>query len=444
MTTGEVSLAVPEVSAGRPKFVALRTPEQLEAEALALRVLAHPKVRRVQAQVRAYLLDDPAAATEQGRAQIDYTLALWTGSVVMQHAKSDLDNPSFLWGDNTPHRWFGFESAPTGTEGENADNVYRSAYIDGAHRYEIRGHVPENGPSQFSFDLERAQPGKVMLLDTMGATEVDPGLQVGMLPDTMIDLDANGDFRIGVGPEPGPSRNYLQSRPGSCSILYRNSLSDWRQTPTSISIRRLDPGPPPAPLSEDEIAARVAEDLPAWVAKWARMKDVLMGANPPFNTLVGPWARHGNWWGVIAGGRYRIAEDEALLATIGTGEALYTGVQICNRWFMAPDATRHFGSRSLAQAQPNADGSYTYVISPSDPGAFNWASTAGSHEGYMSFRWQQMPESTDLSQLIKRLEIVKLRDLRAALPPATSWVTPSERAADLAERGRQFAMRYND
>jgi hypothetical protein len=361
----------------------------------------------------------------------------------MQHAKSDLDHPSFLWGDNTPHRWFGFESAPTGTEGENADNVYRSAYIDGSQRYEIRGHVPENGPSQFSFDLERAQPGKVLLLDTLRPGEADPGLQVAMLPDTMIDLDEARDFLIRVGPEPGPPRNYLQTRPGSHSILYRNSLSDWRQTPTSVSIQRIDSGPPPAAPTEEEIGARVAEDLPAWVAKWARMKDVLMGANPPFNTLVGPWARHGNWWGVIAGGRYRVEDDEALLVTIETGGALYTGVQLSNRWFMAPDASRHFASRSLAQAQPNADGSYTYVISPTDPGAFNWVSTAGSHEGYMSFRWQQMPESTDVSQLIGRLEVVKHANLKQTLPPETQWMWPEQRKDDLVERARQFSTRYD-
>ena len=43
--------------------------------------------------------------------------------------------------DDTPRTWLGHTLGGVGTAGDNPDNIYRLAYLDGAGRYAIEGKI---------------------------------------------------------------------------------------------------------------------------------------------------------------------------------------------------------------------------------------------------------------------------------------------------------------
>lgn len=428
--------------AGLAATTTLATSDQLAAETRALRAEQTPGVRDVVEHVRSTLLADPAAATPEGRAGLDHALTLWLNSLALRESESDQRRPAVIWEvDDTPHSWHGHTIGGAGVAGDNPDNIYRGTFIDGAGRYEITGHVPANGPTQFSIEAVFGEPGRIVLT-TLGKGHVDMGNQVGMLRDVDVVLDRNRNFTITLDPDPAGGRpNHIRTKPGPITVVLRNSLSDWRQVPTGFAIRRLD-GSPGAPLTDEAVAQRIEADLPGWVAGWARFKEGWLG-RPAVNTLAGPIRRDGGW-GFAAGGRFDLRDDEALVITTTTGGARYTGFQVLDRWFMAADARHAFTSLNNSQVTPNPDGSVTYVVAPRDPGVANWLDTSGLHQGYVNIRWQQTSPQADAAGLLKSVVVVKLHDLAKALPAGAMAVSAFDRATRLQARAIDYEARLRD
>jgi hypothetical protein len=88
------------------------------------------------------------------------------------------------------------------------------------------------------------------------------------------------------------------------------------------------------------------------VRYWLGFKDWFL-ETPNDNQLVGPRGREGGW-GYLAGGRFKIAADEALLVTIHDGGAEYTGFQIADPWTMSPNPAYRLVSRNKTRSKPNA------------------------------------------------------------------------------------------
>jgi hypothetical protein len=108
------------------------------------------------------------------------------------------------------------------------------------------------------------------------------------------------------------------------------------------------------------------------------------------------------------------------------------------------DADLRSGAFNTSQARANRDGTITYVIATRDPGVHNWLDTGGRHTGIIQVRWQGTPpEMTELPQAIDGGQVVKLTDLRDALPPETAWLTPRERKAQLAARHASYVRRLS-
>jgi len=98
-------------------------------------------------------------------------------------------------------------------------------------------------------------------------------------------------------------------------------------------------------------------------------------------------------------------------------------------------------SRCRLQAKANADGSYTYVISATDPGVYNWLDPSGMEAGTFGARRQAVPGSAKPDQAVRNVRVVKLSALKDALPPGTIFATAAERKAQLEERARSYARR---
>ncbi|WP_174273380.1 hypothetical protein [Sphingomonas bacterium] len=416
----------------------LATSAQIDAEQTLLRLLRDPALQAVQSQLKAELARTPTGRTADGAARIDEAVAQLTNSLIFKHLASYRPAPAFLWGtDDTPRTWLGHTLGGVGMAGDNPDNIYRAATIDGRRRYEIIGQFDvRHRPAQFSIEIFGGEAGDPKMKD-QNAKHADLGNQIAMLTDSDLVISPDGNFRVTLGGKAdGP--NHIAGTPGIETIAIRDSLSNWTQRPTRLTIRPLD-GAPPAPYDPAELRRRVIAELPAHIRFWSAFGTTWVGGLQP-NTIAGPIARDGGW-GFLAGFRYKLAPGKALLITTTSGGARYTGIQVTDPWMIASDARKYQTSLNLSQAKPNADGSYTYVIAPTDPGVANWVDTAGLHDGYGILRWQGFPAGAAKGDLLRDFKVIDIADLDriAGLPR----VTPPERRAAIAARRTGYESRLH-
>jgi hypothetical protein len=418
-----------------PEAPILASPAQATAEGLVLKLLGDPEIKAAQAQLEAQLAATPRGQTPAGAARIKDAVDEWTASVAFKEATEYLPAPAFLWvTDDTPRSWYGHTLPGVGVSGDNPDNIYRETFLDGAGRYEVTGQVDlAHRPSQFSFQFDRGDG--LPPVNAQKSYGGGLGTQVGMVTDRDLAIGPDGSFRFTInGPDDGPGHVTLP--PGQVLVGVRDSLSDWRQKPTRLSIRRLDPVAA-KPYDYAALRQAVLADLPHFVAFWSVFPDKWIGGIGP-NAVGGPIARDGGW-GFVAGVHYKLQPGEGLLVRTTDGGAKYTGFQVCDTWMVAPDAKRFQTSLNNAQARRDGDGGFTYVISPEDPGVANWLETGGIYEGYAVLRWQAVPPGLTKDGLVRELKVVRLSDLAAL--PGVARTSPDERKAQLAARAQGYASR---
>lgn len=401
----------------------LATRAQLEAERTVLRLERHDAIEAIRGTLRRRLLEDPAAATVDGRASLDRVLDQWIRHYLLIQVGMDQPAPAFLWiADNTPRHWFGHSFPGDIVAGDNPDNTNRGVFLDGDSRYELSGCYGMPGSAQFSLNLEVAAPVSVAL-----------GQHLATLTNRTIALRPEGGFRVTIDRDPAGGRpNHMQAQPGLLNLTARDSRSDWRQQATTLSLRCVSgPGLRPAP---DEAArlARIVDGLPGFVEYWSRFKDGFLGFPEP-NRMVMPKRRDSEGgWGHLGGGRFRIAPDEALIVTATDAGADYTGFQLTDPWTLRPETVLRTSSLNRTQAQASPDGTTTYVVAMRDPGIANWIDTAGLREGWLQLRWQNIPEGA--TPAVEPWRLVGLDEIARVLPPDVP-------RADLAYRQRQIGDR---
>jgi hypothetical protein len=406
----------------------LYTADQEAAEILALRLIERGDVRKAREQARRHMLSDPVAETLGGSLGLDRALDQWVLALAMREANGDTADPRVVWNvSNPPRHWFGHVYHGAAVAVDNPDNFNREIPIDGAGRYEIDLRLFAD-PPQFSIVIEMEPEHHAGLGRNIGALTLQQ-----LLPH----CDAQGRVKLTVGPDAGGAL-HLQSEAGRIQIYTRDSQADWRQAPAEVTVRRLDPPAGWTPRPEAEIAATIIADMPAWVIFWSGFKNDFLG-HPEPNRLVGPNGRDGNW-GYLAGGRYRISGDEALLITLDPAGSYYTGFQITDPWTIAPDPMHRMASLNKSQVTPNMDGTVTYAIALTDPGVANWIDTCGLHEGWMLTRWQGVPADASLENMIREVQLVKLDAIPAEIPR----VDLERRRAQIAARALSFALRTSE
>jgi hypothetical protein len=405
----------------------LSSPAQRDTEKMALRLIERADVRAAREAARLEMLADPVTRTLDGALGLDRALDQWVLALAMREANGDPVDPKVVWNvSNPPRGWFGHVYHGAAVAVDNPDNFNREIPIDGAGYYEIEIGFSAD-PPQFSIVIEMEPEHHAGLGRNIGAFTLQ---------------DLRGDTRqaiVTVGPEPRPgSRFHLQSEPGRIQIYTRDSQANWNQKPAEVSVRRLDPLQEWTPRSENEIAATVIADMPAWTHFWSHFKDDFLG-HPAPNRLIGPNGRDGNW-GYLAGGRFAIADDEAVLVTLDPVGSYYTGFQITDPWTIAPDPMHRLASLNRSQCAANRDGTVTYAISLADPGIANWIDTCGLHEGWMLTRWQGVPSDAPLDRMIREVRLVKL----AAIPSDIARIDLDGRRQQISERARSFALRTSE
>jgi hypothetical protein len=408
----------------------LENRDQQELEDLALRIAASAPVRAAREQARALLLNNATAQSRDGAAGLDRALDQWVMAGVVAVANNDASRPRAFWAiDNTPREWFGHVFPGAAVAIDNPDNVNRTTPLDGAWEYELEGRFGKNPTAQTSFIVTPAAEGQLRLGDTIAA-----------LTNSSIQSDADGRFTITVDKRPAAGRiNHMQIADGPQMLAIRDSHSNWRQQATEIRIAAVRGPAQRQPLSEADLVVSAADSIVQFVAFWLEFKNTFW-KTPPFNQVIGPLGRDGGW-GFQAGGRFRLAENQALVITTRDGGAAYTGFQVSDPWTISPYPFYATTSRNSSQISANPDGSHTYVVSLVDPGVANWIDTAGLHEGWFMLRWQNL-RTTQSAGLLQGARLVSLADIESALPGGTPRVTLQQRSSEILERTKAYESRY--
>ena len=126
---------------------------------------------------------------------------------------------------------------------------------------------------------------------------------------------------------------------------------------------------------------------------------------------------------------------------MNTAGAGYFIAPITNAWGTSNQIVERSGCLNLAQSVPNADGTYTFVVSKHDPGVHNWLDPSDMGDGILTLRWAEFPGGAPSDELSAKSRVVSLSSLDEALPAETKKVGPGERKSLMEARAKAYRRR---
>ncbi|CAN5491538.1 hypothetical protein BH09ACT8_BH09ACT8_39020 [soil metagenome] len=366
-----------------------------------------------------------------------------------------------------PHSWYGVEVSGSRLLYDNPDTIYRFIPVNKSSEYVITGRLYDGIPADTTFSV---------LEGSSGTTST-------VLSLSDLDVSGDGSFVITVSGDPAApgQTNHLQLTSSSTLVAARNTLGDWNtEDAMELAVHRVDGPPnslfaqlggfvllgslvndnPPLASLVSLIPPLAIADSPIVHGALTALLMVVRGADQEAkymalattdgqtgelrapNTMTQP-ASNAEFLAnqLQSNGYFQIATDEALVLTVDPGNAGFFTVPVYNDWTITDDYWNEQTSLNNYQAIANQDGTYTLVISPTDPGVANWVSTGGLNQGIISMRFQNLdPESAATPSV--QSQLVKLDELNNYLPAGTVYVTPDERTAQLALRKAGFDKRW--
>ena len=469
--TENVSAPAASITAVSP----LGTAQQLTAEQIAAQTVDSLPVQLAKLVLRFGFLNaaqqqfnlvggpDQENLAQLNRAVDEYAM----GAAFQQQLLNSMD-PTVVMQVAPPHGWYGQDVDGSRILYDNPDTIYRFMGVNRTSTYVITGRFAN------LTDGVRENTNFSLLTGLQGTTAQNiSGRDLVVNPD--------GTFTITVSAAPGaPGENHIQLTSDSTLIATRNTLSDWtNQEPMTLSIQRVS-GPPnslfsqfggfalpvigplvanipllttlvslippladPPPLLRGVVTAGIMLLGIQREAQYMAVAttDPETGARIQPNVLKNP-TRNAEFLAtqLQSAGYFQLADDQALVLTIDPGDATYFVVPVTNDWTITDNYWDQQTSLNNVQAKA-IDGVYTIVISPTDPGVANWVSTGGLNQGTISIRFQDLPlDPTHLPTV--QSQVVPLSQLAGVLPAGTVYVTPAERAAQLAARKAGFDNRF--
>ncbi|MUL63906.1 hypothetical protein BOO86_05465 [Mycobacterium sp. CBMA 234] len=374
--------------------------------------------------------DVPGGVDAQNMAQLDAAVreyAMYAAMAAVNIGDNAAGNPSFNWIATPPHTIGGVTSPGNQVFYDNPDTLYRMAFISAGKSYVITGKVNGQMPADVNITAQIGATGQ--------ASAILTGQDLQLNPDGTFTIIAGRDASLAGTP------NYLYLSPDAGQIFVRNTITDWNTGQgLSLSIQQTDGTNSTLPEAAIENIANgvMMQAVNATTDAWFPL-----AGQHPVNTLPAPANAGSQTLSTQKQsiGHFNLADNQALVVTLTPGSAKYFNVPVTNAWTVSPDySTGDPTSLNNAQAIANPDGSYTLVISKTDPGVANWVSTGGLNQGTIFARWQGLdPNSTDQPTLTTQL--VTLDQLKAVLPKTTVYYTPQQRAQEIAERQSGYTLR---
>ncbi|MGE4609200.1 MAG: DUF1214 domain-containing protein [Myxococcota bacterium] len=272
---------------------------------------------------------------------------------------------------------------------DNPDVNYYFVRLDENETYRLTGNRGSAASVGLTVgtDFMRGASGA---MGTVGQFELDD-----------FSLDPNGDYEIIISRERHEG-NWVPLGEGAAQIAVRETFQDRSaETPASYQVERLgDPVPPPV-LTPQLCAERIenAAELLLFIVRAALA--ISLGHRANQNVISGAAgqdfvdeqddevATHSSTHMAYQGGSWHLGPDEGLSVTIHPprGGALYWGITLVNVWTESYEYRYSPTATNNKLATANADGSWTLVIAPRDPGSPNWLDTGGRDEGVALIRW---------------------------------------------------------
>ena len=399
--------------------------------------------------------------------QLDAAVNEYAMGAAFQQQILNSNDPMVVMQVAPPHTWFGQSVPGSRILYDNPDTIYRFIGVNAASTYVIRGQFTGDRPADATFSVLTGLSGNT--------AAVLGGRDLVVNPDGSFEITASRD------PAAPGQPNHLQLTNESTLIATRNTLSDWgSEVPMTLSIERVG-GPPNSLFSQlggfaipslgplvvgnplltalVSVIPPLADPPPVLRGAFAAVimalgiqreatymavatTDPETGQPIPPNVLKNP-TRNAEFLAtqLQSAGYFQLTDQQALVVTIDPGNARYFVLPVTNDWTISKDYWNQQTSLNDSQAIANPDGTYTIVVSPTDPGVANWVSTGGLNQGTISMRFQDLDAgSPDLPTVSS--QVVTLDALGTVLPPTTVYYTEAQRAAQLATRKAGFDNRF--
>ncbi|MCB2080170.1 MAG: hypothetical protein KDE55_21040 [Novosphingobium sp.] len=256
-----------------------------------------------------------------------------------------------------------------------------------------------------------------------------------------MEVGKDGEFEVIFSAKrpAGYKGNWAQITPATDTLMVRYISQDWgKERDPRLSIECLDPVPPKARLTPEQIIERI-KLMAAFPANMDRvffpMQDGLKQRAGVNKFVVEQWAgvEFQAYWPAV----FEFSPGEALIIETELPEKRpYWNIQVNDPYFNIVEYVYRLSSTNGAMATISSDGKFRAVVALEDPGVPNWLDTAGFTEGTLWGRWYDC-SSTPLPTL-KRVPFDKVRD---HLPADTPVVTPAQRAEEIRARVRACQRR---
>jgi len=314
------------------------------------------------------LCEARAPLSDVDRADASRFLAgIVEGALTFVHA--DPTRPVFVPWTTADRRW-----ADNGR-----DSAYWFAPVDGAHRYRVHGH--RRGECYLSMTVYSGSPGH------------PEGVALNV---NHVALDA------------GPGDAYeltIEPPADACYVIVRQYFLDPAHDEAATMHIDVDPVPrstgggfaaDPAIPDEAAIAARwhVAADFVHAMTKPPAPSPNVSYASAVVNEIGAPagWkAEEGGGRGTpdqtYALGRYRLADDEALVMDVRVPPCTYASAVLWNRFGQSIDTRIHRATINHTEMTTGRDGTARIVVAHADPGVPNWLDAAGRTQGTVFWRF---------------------------------------------------------
>ncbi|HET6731952.1 DUF1214 domain-containing protein [Mycobacterium sp.] len=473
-TAAVTQSAVADQSLATTAVSPLGTPEQLAAERLATETVNTLPVVLMKLFLRQGFLSAaqqqfPGGPDEENVAALNRAVDEYALAAAFQQQLLNPLTPTVITQVAPPHTWYGQSVGGTRILYDNPDTIYRFMGVSASSQYVITGRfsdLTENGrPADTSFSV---------LEGLAGTTS-------SILTADDLEINEDGTFVITVSSEPANGRrNHIQLTSSSTIIAARDTLGDWNaEEPISLAIERVGGPPnslfaqlggfallgplvstnplltalvsliPPLPCMPPVIrgtftAAILAIRGVSEQSKYMALAttDPETGAPRTANEISQPSSNAEFLANQLQShGYYELEDNQVIVLTIDPGDANYFIVPTYNDWTITDNYWDQPTSLNNEQAKRNSDGTYTLVISPTDPGAANWVSTGGLNQGTISIRFQDLgPDPQNLPRIVDQ-RVMTHEELQSYLP-ADDFITEQQRADQIALRKAGFNKRW--
>ena len=452
----------------------LSTTDQLNAEQLAADLAGSPLVELAKLVLKAgwlmaarnnfALVGGPDA---ENLARLDQAVTEYATQAALEVQLLNSPDPKVIQQVAPPHSWYLQDFPGSRIWYDNPDTIYRFIGVNNASSYVLTGRFDGSLPADTNFSV----------LTGLGGTTA------ANLNGRDLVLNPDGSFTITASAAPSQpgQTNHLQLPSGTTLITTRNTLSDWNsQEPMSLQVLKVS-GPPPSLFSQ--IGGFAFPGLGPLITA-SPLLTALVSAIPPLPAprllqsietaaimLLLGISGENQYMGVAttdpgtgqlrapnvlsdpdrnaqflstqlqSAGYFQLADTQGLVVTVDPGNARYVNVPVTDDWTITDNYWDQQTSLNLSQSVANPDGTYTFVISKADPGVANWISTGGLDQGTISIRFQDFDQSSQRAPTVSS-EVVTLSDLATALPVTTVYVTPEERAVQIAQRQLGYTRRW--